>query len=215
VTRLLWNRGSGLLYARVDLDAMDANARAAVIHRNQAKVLLGLGDAWLALHGRYRPLVAQREQQMAQAPDVPARLRQWHAEGAAFKRRPTAPPELAAMRALQVELTPAWMALFFAVESQRMGQPIESATRYARLRRRLFPDSAVWRNYLLVLRDRLRRGGHLSPVWDYPRAALQRALPLLLAEEPDLTAVRQLLGHACTDLARSCAIYRKWWEFYS
>jgi len=214
-TRLLWNRGSGLLFARADLDLAESPARAALVHRNQAKVLLGLGDAWLALHGRYRPRVAEREAQLAQAPDVPARLREWHAQGAAFKRQPSAPPAYPVLRSLQAPLTAAWQELFLQVESARTGEALGTAAAYARFPQRLFAHSPVWRNGLLALRDRLRRGGHLSPWWDYPRSALQRALPLLLAPEIDFVAVARLLGPGATDLATATAVYRRWWQFYS
>ena len=48
-TRLLWNRGSGLLFARADLEA---NVDLSVVHRNQAKAKLALGDALLTIRGK-------------------------------------------------------------------------------------------------------------------------------------------------------------------
>jgi hypothetical protein len=214
-TRLLWNRGSGLLFARADLALDESPARALVIHRNQAKVKLGLGDAWLALRGQYRPHVADRETVMAQACGLPPELREWHAQGAAFKRRPSRPPPYAQMKLVQSQLASAWLTLFLEVESTRTGCGLTGSRAYAALPQRLFPESPVWRNFMLGMRDRIRRGGMLTPSWDYPRGALQRALPLLLEAEPDFAAVQRFLGRSCADLATSCAVYRTWWHHYS
>lgn len=214
-TRLLWNRGSGLWFARVDLHLPQTPERARLIHRNQAKALLGLGDAWLCLQGKYRPMVAERTAAMASATGVPDLLAQWHATGAAFKQRPTPPPTHAEMAQLQAQLASAWLTLFLQVESARLGVAVADAASYSDLKRRLFPDAPVGKNLLLSLRDRLRRGGYLSPAWDYPRGALQRALPLLLSDPIDFNRVSRHLGARCHDLASANAPYRKWWQYYS
>lgn len=214
-TRLLWNRGSGLWFARVDLEQASSPIVDAVIHRNQAKALLGLGDAWLSLNGLYRPLVAERRALMASAETAPEHIRRWHAEGADFKRHPTPAPERSILQSRQEELAAAWSSLFLQVESQRLGVPLKDGHSYSLLRKRLFPQSPVLKNCLLALRDRLQRGGCLQPVWDYPRSALQRALPLLLAPDIDFRMVQSHLGSGARDVQSTQQLYRKWWHHYS
>ena len=54
------------------------------------------------------------------------------------------------------------------------------AEHYASLPARLFPEMQPWRNLALHLRDRWKRGASLASWFDYPRAALQRALVLMI-----------------------------------
>ncbi|MGZ0709558.1 hypothetical protein ACWPKO_14610 [Coraliomargarita sp. W4R53] len=214
-TRLLWNRGSGLFFAKADL-ATESNL--SVVHRNQAKAKLALGDALLTIRGKYRPYVRER-QEILQAEQAEAsidpRIVALHEEGTAFKLHPTATPSLEVLQATQLVLTDIWSACFIEVESKRLGQQFNSASDYINYRGKLFPETASWRNYLLALRDQLKRGGRLSPSFDYPRGALQRALLSLLAEPTDLTAAGQSLGTTLADLPAAAHNYTRWWGFYS
>lgn len=211
-TRLLWNRGSGLLFARLDLAQ---GIHLEQVHRNQNKLELALGDALLALRGRYQPTVRARQIELERLAGVDPELQARYAQAVAFKLAPSPAPGLEQLQRRQQELTELWRKIFLELESARLGQPLHSAERYIQLKSRLFPDSSVARNLLLGLRDRLRRGGGLQPRWDYPRAALQRALLALLEPQPNFSQVRQFLGAGSGSLPAAVQLYRRWWGFYS
>jgi hypothetical protein len=211
-TRLLWNRGSGLFFAKADL-ATESNL--SVVHRNQAKAKLALGDALLTIRGKYRPYVRERQALLQMESGMDARIVALHEEGTAFKLHPTATPSLEVLQATQLVLTEIWTACFIEVESQRLERRFPDPAEYINYTGKLFPEAASWRNYLLALRDQLKRGGHLSPSNDYPRGALQRALLCLLTEPPDLKAAGKLLGSPLADLPAAAHHYTRWWAHYS
>ncbi|MEM1221882.1 MAG: hypothetical protein AAGH40_03905 [Verrucomicrobiota bacterium] len=211
-TRLLWNRGSGLLFARADLQN---EGDLGVVHRNQAKAKLALGDALLTVRGQYRPYVRERQVILKGQKDIDPRIAELHEVGVSFKLRPTAPPPVEVLQATQVELTDLWRRCFLEVESARLGTSFNSPQAYASYSGKLFTDSSSGKNLLLSVRDRLKRGGCLHPVHDYPRGALQRALVLLLEAAPDYTEVSRLFGESITDLSGAVSSYTKWWQFYS
>lgn len=211
-TRLLWNRGSGLFFAKVDL-ARGANLD--VVHRNQSKAKLALGDALLTIRGKYRPYVRERQQILRAEPGLDPRIVTLHAEGTAFKLAPSPSPSIEVLEATQAELIAIWRECFLEVESTRLGCFFDDPVDYSGYRGKLFPDSSSPRNLLLSLRDRLKRGGKLSPGRDYPRGALQRALLSLLLEPPDLEAAGRTLGKVLPDLETAAREYTKWWGHYS
>jgi len=179
-TRLLWNRGSGLFFARCQMRG-EAAAMKFVI-RNHAKAKLALGDAWLCWHGQYVSACRERAARLAAAelPPAFADLRHWHGQGVAFKFHPVADgqswPQL---EAESQQLISAWGTLYLAVEQWRLQRQLADFTTYLALPR-LLPSTSFAKNLALAVRDRLRRGGCLRPLGDYPRAGLMRALPCLL-----------------------------------
>jgi hypothetical protein len=211
-TRLLWNRGSGLLFARADLEG---GGDLSVVHRNQAKAKLALGDALLTIRGKYRAYVRERQALLRELSSVDPRIAELHEVGVAFKLRPTLTPQIEELQATQRELTQLWRSCFLEVESARLKHRFENPQAYATYPGKLFADSSTLKNVLLSVRDRLKRGGCLHPVSDYPRAALQRALVLLLQDEPDYAAVSRLFGEPITTLEGAARSYTKWWQFYS
>lgn len=211
-TRLLWNRGSGLLFARLDLAQ---GIHLAEVYRNQNKLELALGDALLALRGRYRPTVRARKIELEALTGVDPELLARYTQAVAFKLEPSPPPELEQLQRRQQELTELWRNMFLELESTRLGQSFSSSGCYIQSKQRLFPDFPVWRNLLLGWRDRLRRSGGVQPMWDYPRAALQRALLALLEPQPDFLQVSQFLGAGVGSLPDAVQLYRRWWGFYS
>lgn len=214
-SRLLWNRGTGLLYARVDLAAEVDAAGLAIVHRNQRKAALGIGDALLAAAGGYASTVAERARRVAAMPGITARIKALHAEGAAFKTAPDAAPGRAELAARQAELETLWLAEYLKVEGARLGGcAFVGARAYAQWRGRLEPTQGLVKNILLGLRDRVRRGGSLWPVWDYPRGALRRALVLGLTEDWPL-AWRYLGGGGGGDRMALRHKYEQWWRHYS
>ncbi len=217
-TRLLWNRGSGLYFARCRMGRDD---QLGFVIRNHAKVKLALGDAWLCIHGQYSSQCRERARRLA-ATELPAELaalRPWHAAGVDFKFRPFADgmtwPELALESR---QLTEAWGRLFLLVESRRLQRPLSGFAPYLDLAR-VLPEFPAAKNLVLALRDRLKRGGFIRPLGDYPRAGLMRALPCLL----DLTAGgvaeagRFLPPPTAAPMEPASweVIYTQWWSYYA
>lgn len=227
VTRLLFNRGSGLWFARLRLEGGRAED-CGFVERNHMKARLALGDAVLALAGRHHGLCEERGRRIAAGgfatPPGWARVAAWHAEGVAFKLRPRhRARSLAELAGAQAELTAAWLEVFLWVEGKRLGRAFGSAKEYAGAAGRLFPETGRLRNVALNARDRLKRGEAL-PVcgWmDYPRAALQRALVAALAGGAAGAGAKAgdgaKAGAACIGVADTefSGAYARWWGRYN
>lgn len=208
--RLLWNRGSGLYFAR------DSGKDPEFIVRNHAKLKLALGDAWLCLSGLYVPACRERGRRFAELdlPEDLAPLQSWHAEAVEFKFRPSKGVTDAQEIARESrELAAAWLTLFLRVESARLGCGSLDLPGYLSVSR-LFPEVPAWKCAALAARDRLKRGSFLRPVSDYPRGALMRALPCLLelgGRVPE-DASRYLPSPGAGSSWREC--YMRWWQYY-
>ncbi len=229
-TRLLFNRGTGLLYASALLEASGAALDTAFIERNHAKAKLAFADAVLTLNGQYTWSCAARHARLAgPLPQSPANLSQlieWHAAAVDFKFHPrhASPPPgtlpdtlLAQHRAL----VSAWRDLFLWLESIRLGREFRTPSDYALQKARLLPEFPPLRNFALHLRDRLRRGAPPRGwfAWfDYPRAPLQRVLMLLLADG-DKTALHESARILSLPPASNAQAilekYRYWWGWYN
>lgn len=217
--RLMWNRGSGLFFA---LCRSGREGEKGFVIRNHAKLKLALGDAWLCLQGKHTPLARERHERLLQAKLPPnlAWLRDWHAEGLAFKRRPVADgpgwPELEAERSRLVE---AWERVFLQAEGRRLDIPLDSFDEYLIIPR-LFPATPLWRNLALALRDKIRRGDTLRPRDDYPRGALMRALPCLLGRTSGGVAetgrfLPRPAGDGLSEPRTWETEYARWWACYA
>lgn len=220
-TRLLFNRGSGLFYSRCALAASDdARVTNGFIERNHAKVRLALADAVLALNGRYHFSCRERSHRLgeplAHTPPDWAQIVRWHAAGVEFKLHPRhLHPTRESLGAAQAELAAAWQRTFLWLEGRHLGRTFAAPRDYATTPTRLFPHTAVGRNVLLHLRDRLKRGGALPGWSDYPRATLQRVLVLLVAPDADLSFAARLLGSADASWPALEAAYLRWWRWYN
>jgi hypothetical protein len=222
-TRLLFNRGVGLLFCQRKLAEDGDPGREGFIERNHAKARLALADAVLALNGRYDRSCLVRHERLGEAlPHRPPnwdRLANWHTAGVEFKLRPRHEyPSRETLLARQAELVTEWRGVFLWLESIRLKRRFATAGEYSSSDGRLFPDASVVHNLLLHLRDRVRRGKPPRGWIDYPRAALQRALLLLL--EPtslpaQFTAARLLSLPANSSLAQTIDAYRRWWLCYN
>lgn len=214
--RLLFNRGSGLLFARWRLAERPDDADGFV-ERNHAKARLALADAVLAAAGRHDGSCRERARRIVEAdfpkpPDF-SRLQQWHADGVQFKLRPRhRHPGAAALAEENRELTAAWLNVFLWLESRRLGTELRQGADYLRLPGRLFPQSSPGRNFLLHARDRARRGAALPHWLDYPRAALQRALVAAHSANLGETMAAKCIGETAAAWRDS---YRRWWSFYN
>lgn len=214
--RLLFNRGSGLLFARWLLNEKSGDT-AGFAERNHAKARLALGDAVLAVAGRHDGQCRERARRIA-ASDFPtppgfARIRSWHAQGVEFKLRPRhRNPGRDALIEENGELTAAWLETFLWLESRRLGVEFAEGHAYVVKSGRLFPETSRAKNFLLHVRDRARRHAAVPGWFDYPRGALQRAL--VAAHTPGLG---EELAAACLGEKTGSwrGAFRRWWGFYN
>lgn len=214
--RLLFNRGSGLLFARWRLAERPDDADGFV-ERNHAKARLALADAVLAAAGRHDGLCRERARRIAatdfSTPEIFSRLQQWHADGVQFKLQPRhRHPGAAALAEENRELTAAWLNVFLWLESRRLRTDLRRGADYLAQPGRLFPRASPVRNFLLHARDRVRRGAALPEWFDYPRAALQRALVAAHSVDLGETMAAKCIGEAAAAWRDS---YRRWWSFYN
>ena len=213
VTRLLWNRGSGLLFAGCELAR---TGRKDFIFRQQQKVKLALGDAWLAERGEYHWSCQERHRRFEERFDGAPQWLSWHREAVQFKLQPwPCKDDGDQLLVLQQQLCAAWLEEFLALESRRLRVSFTRADSYTTYPGRLYPERPAWRNRLIGVRDYLRDGEYLRPMQDYPRAALQRVLVALIAEGEvvdsyGLPADEQLKG-----LLRWEKGYERYWMAYS
>ena len=219
-TRLLFNRGTGLYFSARKLADDSAPPDSGFIERNHAKVRLALADSVLAMNGRHhfscRTRHGRMTEPLAHTPPCWQQIRKWHAAAVDFKFHPRHEnPPVEILRERQRELTAVWSEVFLWVESRRLQRAFRDAGDYAAWQGRLFPEFPRVRNFLLHLRDRLRRGKPPRGWSDYPRAALQRALVLLLGSHT-ARAVAHLLALAPGATADEIhAAYRRWGSFYN
>lgn len=212
--RLLFNRGSGLLFAAWQLE-QDPADRTGFVRRNHAKARLALADAVLALAGRHDGSCRERARRLqTEVVDGPPHfplLRRWHAQGVQFKLHPRHDPcRPDELRAAQWELVDAWIGTFLWIEARRFGCALPDADAYLARGGRLFPARSRWRNLALRARDLMRRGSCL-PCWtDYSRAPLMRALVAAL-DGQEARAAREIGRSAGTWRTH----YRRWWSFYN
>ncbi len=193
-TRLLMNRGSGLLFARERLEKREFTAADAdFVRRNLAKMELALGDAVLVAHGLYHWSVRERHRHLERlartaSPSWLEAVRQRHASGVEFKLYPersvASREELrtdhAAITALVGEV---WLWL----ESRRLHQPFPSFRAYAESCFNKCPGTKGPRNTLLHLRALGLRPLLQARASRHPRERILHALTLLLWEPTALT----------------------------
>ena len=133
-----------------------------MVHRNQSKAKLALGDALLTIRGQYRAYVRERQELLRKLSGVDPRIAELHEAGVAFKLRPTPAPPVSELEAVQTELTALWLSCFLEVESARLGANFASPQSYAAHSGKLFPESSTVRNLALGVRDNIKRGGALA-----------------------------------------------------
>ena len=198
-TRLLFNRCSGLLYAKERLQrAAFTDEDADFVGRNIAKAWLAVGDVWLTMRGAYHWSCIERQRRLRAAQDKSAEtLVPRHDAGVAFKLHPHQTPahlkprleaDLAAITALAQNL---WLDL----EGLRMRHEFRSSRDYAHTSQSLCPEhSACWNALCNFRAFGLRSFG--SPfLTRYPRERLLRALSLLLWGTP---------GEGASETVRAC-----------
>jgi len=179
-TRLLMNRCTGLLLARIELEDTTLTARAAdFVRRNIAKVQLACGDAVLTAFGRYHWSCRERHHRLLQL----AASEPWpwldgvtrhHAVGVEFKLHPTATaPTRDELLALHREVSALAQECWLCLEARRLHRAFPTARAYAVDRVHKCPGTDPLLNFLLNLRA---QGGPFSPrpnPWPPPHRSSQ------------------------------------------
>ena len=223
--RLLMNRCSGLLFARVELGREPFTPAAAdFVRRNIAKVQLACGDAVLAAAGRYHWSCLERHRRLEilaasePAPWLDAVLRH-HGAGVEFKLHPALDGlPRGALMALHSEVTALALQCWLSLEGRRLGRAFPSARAYSDDAGDKCPGSSPVTNLFLNLRAAgLRPRVHPSP-WRNPRGRIFRSMTLLLWEpsifsDPGLRSRLETelnaRGHSASDWI---AAYRALWR---
>lgn len=222
-TRLLWNRASGLYFARC---AIELGRDVNFIQRNHQKCALALGDAILAIRGKYTSAVADRLsrfEELATSDPWLKVLFPIYKEAVGFKMRPRL--RVMSWEMMQAEndnLVEHWRSVFLELEGARLGRHYASLTDYANQKGRIFPRVPKWKALSLACRDSLLHGECLRPVFDYPRGALIRALCHLLShDEASAATLSKLIPGLRVypdDLPQPHdwqPVYEDWWRRYS
>jgi hypothetical protein len=178
VTRLLFNRCSGLLFAKARLQQGSFTPDDAdFVARNIAKAQLALGDALLAAQGRYHWSCIERHQRL----EADEALHRHHAQGVAFKLHPQRSTlSREGLTKLHTEVSSLAKDLFLRLESQRLGHPFPSASDYASGKINKCPEQPAWKNILQHLRTPHVALGIPQPIERHPREALLHALVVML-----------------------------------
>jgi hypothetical protein len=194
-TRLLMNRGSGLLSAREKLQHRPfTEADADFVGRNLAKAQLAFGDAVLATFGQYHWSCRQRHERLrrlATIENLPwlPQARLHHAQGLEFKLHPhrtLASP--ATLQHQREELAALGLQIWLWLESHRLGQPFGSARAYALSPLNKCPETDPWRNHLVNAKVFGLAAFFKEGAGRYPRERLLNSLAILLWEKRELDA---------------------------
>ena len=227
-TRLLFNRGSGLLFSQARLaGGAWTDADADFVGRNLAKMQLALGDVFLAARGRYHWSCRERHRRLLA--EQAAHPSGWltavvphHTAGVAFKLRPRR-SRAAANAAAQshAELNALARDLWLWLESGRLGAAFPTARDYALSPVDKCPETTGLRNRLVRLKAFGPRALWAPNAARYPRQDLLQALCLLLWEPATLadpTLLRRVqtdLGTTATTLAGLVAAYEPRWHRFN
>jgi hypothetical protein len=223
-TRLLMNRGSGLLFARERLLRPNFSAGDAdFTRRNIAKAQLALGDAVLVGHGQYHWSVHERHRRLdrlARAENS-AWLREvcrHHALGVHFKLQPER--SIAARETLHVthaEVRDLGLETWLWLERRRLRVDFHGAADYASHPAPKWPETPALRNAVVNLKALGLRGLTATP-FRHPRERILRALALLLWEPTALTSaehrdrLQNLLATRATDFPGLVRAYTALWQ---
>jgi hypothetical protein len=223
-TRLLMNRASGLLFAKVLLDKDDFTpADADFVRRNISKAQLALGDVVLTAFGRYHSSCRERHRRLeklepaAEAPWLPLVL-EHHEVGVEFKLHPFTSRENAdSLREDHAAITQLAGDVFIWLEERRLNQKFPTHRDYAFSETQKHADDRCLRNALI----NLRTFGPQSVRARYPRERLLESLALLLWTPnaiSDPVALRKLQSDLVTresSFAGLADAYRKIWNRFN
>jgi hypothetical protein len=224
-TRLLMNRGSGLLLAEARLGSpVFAATDADFVARNIAKMQLALGDAVLVSRGRYHWSARQRHARLGRL--ALAENTAWlnhvsrhHATGLEFKLHPCrSTASRAELAALHREVKELARETWLWIEAQRLRQPFRSIRDYVDSPVPKADDSPAWRNPFLHARALGLRRTDWSRALRHPRERVLHALALLLwdcgdaAPAETLRRVQRELRTDAREFPELVRVYEQLWR---
>lgn len=224
-TRLLMNRGSGLLLARERLERETFSAADAdFVARNLAKAALALGDAVLTARQRYHWSCRERHRRLEHdlargaLPRWCGDLLPLHAAGVEFKLHPFRSTASAAeLAARMAELSRRAEAVWLWVEEQRLHRHFASARHYALDPHPKIEPAGSPRELAARIWQNGAAGCLAGAPWRAPRERLLRALVLLLWD-PDalrspalLTRLQRELHTDAVALPAFVSAYQRLW----
>lgn len=181
-TRLLLNRGAGLLWAVRVLNGIESSPDSDFVRRNYFKCALALGDALLITHQRFATPYRGRDLLLARlaaecAAVAALRVEPLYGPALRFKFRPDESSDVSLNGAQMHALAERWGSVFLHVECLRTGYRWPSLAEYAEWSgiRESEQNGPLKRLYNTI---RNRKLGTWS--WRYPRERLYRQLPVLL-----------------------------------
>lgn len=224
--RLLLNRCSGLLFGAERLTRQPWNSEHAdFVGRNLAKLQLGLGDAVLALHGRYHWSCLERHRRLRSLPfllTVPwgANVLEQHGPGVEFKLHPVQTNQSAQDLAIRhQELRRLGEQVWLWLESNRLQTQFSSISDYPLPGVVKCPETSPAKNILINLRSLGWRALSGAYAVRYPRERLFNSLALLLfrpeLDEQSLAKVRQALGTRQSTFPELVAAYQALWQQFN
>ncbi|MEA2038543.1 MAG: hypothetical protein U9N82_01770 [Thermodesulfobacteriota bacterium] len=181
-TRLVLNRGAGLLWALRVVRGVEKKPDADFIRRNYYKCILAMGDGLLIAHQRFATPYRGRDDRLTlletDSPEVAAfELGGLYHEALRFKFQPDDLPDPEVGEEKLKDLARRWGDIFLHVEKIRTGRNWVSLTEYSRWRGLREVEQHSIKNLPRNL-IRNKQMGILS--WKYPRERLYRQLPVLL-----------------------------------
>jgi len=226
-TRLLFNRGTGLLLAQDFLRNSSVSAEQSdFVARNLAKAQLALGDVVLTALKKYHWSCRERHRRlMYWQPSEPwpllDKVREYHALGVEFKLHPLRVLKSASrLQEEHAEISRLTLALWLWLENRRLKCEFSSARDYALNTRDKCPDTPKWQNYILNVKSFGFKAVVDSMAWRYPRERLLNSLALLLwggevSKEPEIRRLLQKqLATEATDWTGLVAAYKQVWSGY-
>jgi len=206
-TRLLLNRGAGLLWALRVSRRIEEPPDEDFVRRNYYKCSLALGDALLIAYKRYTTQYTGRDGLLSDLeldePSVAAlQLQNMYSEALQFKFRPDSVSSDTKREADLKVLAEVWGSVFLQVERMRTGLSWGSLEEYTRWKGIREDDQHA---ISLIPRNLVRnlQAGRMS--WRYPREPLYRLLPVLLG----------LVNNQVTDWSNASARFLKVWDRFN
>ena len=181
-TRLVLNRGAGLLWALRVVRGAEKKPDADFTRRNYYKCILAMGDGLLIAHQRFATPYGGRDDRLtrleADAPEVATfELGALYHEALRFKFNPDALPNTQVEEDQLKDLARRWGEIFLHIERIRTGRNWISLTEYAQWGGLREVEQHAIKNLPRNL-IRSKQMGLFS--WKYPRERLYRQLPVLL-----------------------------------
>ncbi len=181
-TRLVLNRGAGLLWALRVVRGTEPEPDKDFIRRNYYKCILAMGDGLLIAHGRFATPYRGRDDRIFKLEKDSSAVTQFqlgalYEEALRFKFQPDALPGSQFTETDLIDLSKRWGAVFLHVEEVRTGRKWSSLTEYVKwggLR------EIEQHSLKKIPRNLVRNKQQGIWSWRYPRERLYRQLPVLL-----------------------------------